>query len=93
MAAIDQVLPGLTITDFTGIGMIDHPPAWYVTNGFEYLVFGEYMYGRFYSEPDRYASEVSQYEALFDTFDTVKIFADGGYEVRICCVVCEEANR
>ncbi len=68
----------------TAVGqMIQHPATWYVTNGIEYLVFGEWMYGRFYSDPDRYSQQISRYEELFDTFGLVRTFEDGGYEVRI----------
>jgi len=63
--------------------LIDHPLAWYTANEFEYLVFSQGMFGRFYQEPDRYANEVSQYQELFRAFDMVKTFTDGGYEVRI----------
>jgi 4-amino-4-deoxy-L-arabinose transferase-like glycosyltransferase len=63
--------------------MIDYPVEWYVANRFDYLVFGASMYGRFYQQPDLYAREVAQYNALFEHFSTVKIFNDGGYEVRI----------
>jgi len=58
-------------------------PDWYTANGFEYLIFGQGMFGRFYREPDRYSNEVSQYEDLFRAFDMVRTFTDGGYEVRI----------
>jgi 4-amino-4-deoxy-L-arabinose transferase-like glycosyltransferase len=63
--------------------MIDHEPEWYVTNGFEYLIFGESMFGRFYYEPIKYSAETAQYEELFHTFDMIQVFTDGGYEVRI----------
>jgi 4-amino-4-deoxy-L-arabinose transferase-like glycosyltransferase len=65
------------------ISMIDHTPEWYLANAFDFLVFSEGMFGRFYREPDRYAEEISQYEDLFCTFDMLKTFTDGGYEVRI----------
>jgi len=70
--------------------MIDHKPDWYIDNGFDYLIFGEGMFGRFYREPDKYPKEVSQYEYLFHTFDLVKQFTDGGYEVRIYRVMNKE---
>ncbi len=63
--------------------MIDHEPEWYVEQGFDYLVFSEGMYGRFYRDPDRYRNEVLRYNKLFSRFDLVAIFTDGGYEVRI----------
>ena len=65
------------------LSMIDHTPDWYISNGFEYLVFSQGMFERFYQEPDRYSKQVSQYQDLFHEFDRVKTFTDGGYEVRI----------
>ena len=65
------------------VRMIDHTLDWYVANDFDYLVFSEGMFGRFYREPERYPSEVSQYEDMFRAFDMAKMFTDGGYEVRI----------
>lgn len=63
--------------------MIKHPPEWYVDQGFEYLVFSQGMFARFYREPDKYADEVAAYEQFFETFELVRRFTDGGYEVRI----------
>lgn len=63
--------------------LIDHPPNWYVENGFDYLVFSQGMFGRFYLEPQKYGNEIAQYEALFAQFTLLKQFNDGGYEVRI----------
>jgi len=84
--AIESYAPYVDPQRFSvqGFGrMIDHPPKWYIANDFEYLVFGQGMFGRFYLEPDRYTNEVSQYEDLFGAFDVVKTFTDGGYEVRV----------
>lgn len=63
--------------------MIDYDAEWYLENNVEYLVFCNGMYGRYYWEPDRYALEVEQYEALFDRFTLVKQFNDSIYEVKI----------
>ncbi len=63
--------------------MIDHPPAWYVEQGFNYLVFSQGMFKRYYHEPDKYPLEVSQYDSFFQHLTLVKLFDDGGYEVRI----------
>ena len=49
---------------------------------FEYLVFSQGMYGRFYNEPEIYSSEVSQYDGFFSRFGLVKMFTDGDYEIR-----------
>lgn len=62
--------------------MIDHEPDWYVENGFEYLVFGQAMYGRFFAD-EAYAAEVAQYNAFFNRFTLVRLFTDGNYEVRV----------
>jgi 4-amino-4-deoxy-L-arabinose transferase-like glycosyltransferase len=67
-----------------GVGrMIDHTPEWYIANGFEYLVFSESMFGRFYREPDRYTAEADQYSGFFERFPLLRVFTEGGYEVRI----------
>ncbi|MFH1141747.1 MAG: phospholipid carrier-dependent glycosyltransferase [Chloroflexota bacterium] len=63
--------------------MIDHTPEWYRANGFDMLVFSQGMFARFFEEPERYSNEVSQYEDLFQAFDLVRAFSDGGYEVRV----------
>lgn len=63
--------------------LIEHTPEWYASNGLEYLVFGQGMFGRYYLAPEHYAREVSQHEDLFHAFDRVETFTDGGYEVRI----------
>jgi 4-amino-4-deoxy-L-arabinose transferase-like glycosyltransferase len=63
--------------------MIDHTPEWYVEQGFEYLVFAEGIFGRFYAEPERYATEIAQYDAFFERFELIQLFTDGGYEVRV----------
>jgi 4-amino-4-deoxy-L-arabinose transferase-like glycosyltransferase len=70
-----------------GVGrMIDHEPEWYVENGFDYLVFGQGMYGRFYRDPKRYGVQISQYESLFSAFTLIKVFVDGNYEVLVYAV-------
>lgn len=63
--------------------IIDHEPEWYVEQGFDYLVFSQGMYGRFYHEPERYESEISQYNNFFKRFYLVKQFTDGNYEIRV----------
>jgi len=63
--------------------MIDHEPGWYIQQNFDYLVFSQGMYGRFYREPERYRNEISQYDNLFRQFNLVMMFTDGGYEVRV----------
>lgn len=63
--------------------IVAHPPDWYVSQGFEYLIFSQGMFGRFYAEPDKYADQVSRYNEFFERFTLVKKFDEGGYEIRI----------
>jgi hypothetical protein len=84
--ALESYAPYVEPTDFTVQGfmkMIDHKPKWYVENGFNYLIFSQGMYGRFYKNPDAYSVEVAQYDSFFNQFTLVKMFTDGDYEVRI----------
>ncbi len=77
--------------DVLALGMmIEHEPAWYIDQGFDYLVFGQNMFGRFYQEPERYRAEVAQYDDLFARFEPVMLFDQGGYEVRIYRVSAEK---
>ena len=71
--------------------MTDHPPEWYIEQGFDYLVFGEGIFGRFYAAPEKYAAEIAQYDAFFDRFELVRLFTDGGYEVRVYRVTPEQS--
>ncbi len=61
----------------------DHPAEWYAAEGYDYLVFSETMFRRFYADPVRFASAIARYEAFFSAFEEVQVFTDGGYEVRI----------
>jgi 4-amino-4-deoxy-L-arabinose transferase-like glycosyltransferase len=63
--------------------LIDHSSDWYIRHDFDFLVFAEGAFGRFFSDPDKYSDQVSQYQSLFRAFDMVKLFIDGDYEVRI----------
>jgi hypothetical protein len=63
--------------------MIEHEPEWYLEQGLDYLILSEGMYGRYFREPDRYQTQIVQYERLFQRFDLVRLFTDGGYEVRV----------
>ena len=68
----------------TGIGrMIDHSPDWFIEQGFEYMIFSQGMYGRFFADPERYSTEVTLYNRLFEKFSLVRIFTEGGLEIRI----------
>jgi 4-amino-4-deoxy-L-arabinose transferase-like glycosyltransferase len=66
--------------------MTMHSPEWYSRRGYQYLVFSQGMYLRFFQDSSRYAKEVAQYQAMFDRFPLVRKFEDGGYEVRIHAV-------
>jgi 4-amino-4-deoxy-L-arabinose transferase-like glycosyltransferase len=84
--AIESYSPFVDPSRFSvqGFGrMIEHEPEWYIEQGFDYLVFSQGMYGRFYLEPEIYRSETSQYDNLFGRFNLIKMFTDGGYEVRV----------
>lgn len=84
--ALESYSPFLDPARFSvqGFGrMIDHSPEWYIENGFDYLIFSQGMYGRFYREPGRYAKEVSRYDDLFNRFALYEKFIDGGFEVRV----------
>lgn len=84
--ALESYSPFIDPTRFSVYGfgrMIDHGPEWYVEQGFDYLVFSQGMYKRFYLEPERYRFEVSQYDNLFRRFPLLMLFTDGGYEVRV----------
>jgi 4-amino-4-deoxy-L-arabinose transferase-like glycosyltransferase len=70
----------------TTIRMTSHPPQWYSVKGYQYLVFSQGMYSRYFRDPKRYPQEVAEYQELFDRFPLVRKFEDGGYEVRIHAV-------
>jgi 4-amino-4-deoxy-L-arabinose transferase-like glycosyltransferase len=84
--AIESYSPFLDPKRFVvqGVGSIaDHTPEWYVQNGFEYLVFSEGMYGRFFDDPGRYQDWIDKYNSFFSRFAEVKRFDDNNYEIRI----------
>ncbi len=64
-------------------GIQDHPAEWYVANGFEYLVFSQGVYARYFADPARYEQEVSRYTELFNRFPQIARFNDNGYEIRV----------
>jgi 4-amino-4-deoxy-L-arabinose transferase-like glycosyltransferase len=69
--------------------MIDQAPDWYLDEGFEYIVFSQGMFGRYYDDPDRYGSEIAQYDRIFERYSLLKTFAGDGFEVRIYRVADE----
>jgi len=84
--ALESYSPYINPSDFEFQGfyrLIDKAPEWYISEQFDYLVFSQKMFGRFYRDPDLYSNEISKYEILYQQFDEVRTFLDGGYEVRI----------
>lgn len=84
--AIESYSPFVDPTRFRVQGfaqMIEHTPDWYMDEGYEYLIFSEGMFGRFYADPERYEAQVSKYDRFFQELRLLREFADGGYHVRI----------
>jgi hypothetical protein len=84
--ALEAYSPYLDTRRFTVFGIdaiVDRSPEWYAQNGFEYLVFSQGMYGRFFADPERYSTWVDKYNQFFNRFAEVKRFSDNGYKVRI----------
>jgi hypothetical protein len=84
--AVESYAPFVNPDSFSvqGVGrMIDYPPEWYQANKFDYLIFGQGMFGRFYRNPNQYQAEVSQYDKFFNQFKLLRLFTDGNYEVRV----------
>ena len=84
--ALEAYSPYLDTRRFTVFGIdaiVDRSLDWYVQNGFEYLVFSQGMYGRFFDDPTLYAIWVAKYNAFFARFPEIKRFDDNGYEVRV----------
>ena len=84
--AVESYAPFVNPTRFSVQGfvqMIDYDAEWYIEQGFDYLVFSQGMYWRFYNEPERYGNQIAQYEKLFEQFDVVMVFTDGNYEVKV----------
>lgn len=84
--AVESYSPYIDRTKFVVegfYGLQDHSADWYIANGFEYLVFSQGVYGRYFADPARYAIEVEQYRALFARFAEVNRFDDNGFEIRV----------
>ncbi len=69
------------IASFSGIP--EHTADWYVSNGFEFLVFSQAAYGRLLVDPDYFGSIINRYNAFFTRFSRIALFDDNGYEVLI----------
>ncbi|MGB9898716.1 hypothetical protein, partial [Thermanaerothrix sp.] len=63
--------------------IIDHDLNWYYEQGFEYLIFSQGMYGRYFAEPQKYNEQVKKYQEFFEKLTPINIFNDGNYEIRI----------
>ncbi len=63
----------------------EHPPQWYVEHGVDYLIFSKGAYGRYYADPERYASYCAIYDAFFEQLPLLKRFDEGRMEIRIYC--------
>lgn len=84
--AVEAYSPFLSSEKFIvqGVGkIIDYKPEWYIEKEFDYLVFSQGMYGRFYLDPERYGAQISQYDVFFNRFTLEKMFTDGDPEIRI----------
>ncbi len=84
--AIEAYAPFIDPGKFSiqGVGrMIDNSTDWYIDNNYDYLVFSQGMYGRFYLEPGKYRAEVSEYDCFFNQFKLIKLFTDGNFEVKV----------
>jgi 4-amino-4-deoxy-L-arabinose transferase-like glycosyltransferase len=57
--------------------------SWYTERGVKYLVFSQGLFGRYFSEPEKYKLIKEEYEDLFSQLSPVKFFNDGNYEIRI----------
>jgi hypothetical protein len=57
--------------------------SWYTERDVRYLVFSQGMFGRYFSEPEKYKQMKEKYEDLFHQLEPVKFFYNGNYEIRI----------
>jgi hypothetical protein len=57
--------------------------SWYTERDVEYLIFSQGMFGRYFSEPEKYKRMIEEYANTFSRLDPVKFFYDGNYEIRI----------
>ncbi len=48
-----------------------HPAEWYRQQKVDYVVMSQVAYGRFFAEPQRYAQQIQEYQALMDSFELV----------------------
>ena len=84
--AIESYAPFIDYTRYrvwNFVRIIDNPPEWYVANNFNYLVFSEGIYGRYFRNPVKHHSEVRGYTVLFNRFRLVQSFTEGEFEIRV----------
>ncbi len=73
-----------TVFDITAFNnLAENPTEWYVAQGFDYLIAASGMYGRYLNDQERYPDEAQRYNALFATFQRIKVFDNGFNEIRI----------
>lgn len=61
---------------------IDRTPSWYLANS-DYVVLSQGMFGRYFSDPQKYPSEVVRYVQLVRSLEWIKTFDQGGYEISV----------
>jgi 4-amino-4-deoxy-L-arabinose transferase-like glycosyltransferase len=84
--AVESYSPYLDTKRFVVMGIDaipDRTPDWYIENGFEYLIFSQGMYGRFFAEPQRYQDMIIRYTDAWTRFPQVARFDDNGFEIRV----------
>ncbi len=54
--------------------LYEHPPEWYVEQGYDLLVLSSGAFYRFYAMPERYPAEIAAYEALTMRFTEIARF-------------------
>lgn len=85
--AIESYAPYLdpAVFDVTVLNnLAENPTQWYGGQGFDYLIAGNGMYGRYVNDPQRYPDEAQRYEQIFERYELVRAFEDVlGREVRI----------
>jgi len=71
--------------------LTEHEPDWYRENGFQYLVFSQGIYGRFFANPPQYEAEVRRYRGFFDRLVPLRLFPDAADEVRVYTMTATSA--
>jgi 4-amino-4-deoxy-L-arabinose transferase-like glycosyltransferase len=75
--AVETYSPYLEADQFEVSGfqkIIVNKPDWYIQKGYQYLVFSNLTYQRFFDEPDRYQKEIALYNGLFAKFNLIREF-------------------